>query len=163
MRPSPHEPATSRRALYALTGIGQALFGVYTAYVAYVLIPHVRETFEVGPAVWGRSLEPLFVPVLLAVVAALLVRRYGRPALGAREVAWIGASSLVGYYAGFWAVGIPTPTPGAIPLQGNLAVWQLFEPSPYLPLAWSTFLAPAVEGAVAVLAGVTLGSLGGDR
>lgn len=146
-----------RHPLLAATAICQAVAGALTATAAFVLAPAARRTFDLGPLAAVQSLRPLVVPVGLAVVAVWLVRRYGRPTFGPRTVGWFLVVSFVGFYVGFWSVGIPSPTPGgAVPVGESFVTWALFEPSPYVVWAWFDFLGPAVDGTVAALAGVAL-------
>lgn len=162
MDPSSH-PKTVRWYLYGMLVLAQVLAGIVSVTVTYVLAPRARETFDVGPTLLAAAAEPLVVPVGLAVGAYLVVRRFGRPTFDGRQLGFVFVLALASFYLGFWALGIPTPTPGRVPLQSNLAVWQLLESSPYLPYAWSVFLLPAIEGGIAMLAGAGVASLRAGR
>ena len=156
-------PRTVRWYLYGMLAVAQVLAGVVSVTVTYILAPRARETFDVGPTLLAAAAEPLLVPVGLALGAYLVVRRFGRPTFDGRQLGFVFVLALASFYLGFWALGIPTPTPGRVPLQGNLAAWQLLESSPYLPYAWSVFLLPAIEGSIAMLAGAGAASLRPDR
>jgi hypothetical protein len=150
--------------LLGATVLAQVVSGALAAYTTYVLVPSARETFRWGAAALGLAVEPVVVPLGLAGGAYVLARRTDTLALGRRELVVLFVVSLASFYAGFWAVGVPTPTPdGPVPLPASLATWQLFEPSPYLPWAWSAFLAPGVDGCVATLAGIGVASYTGSR
>ncbi|MFB6124671.1 MAG: hypothetical protein ABEJ59_01765 [Halanaeroarchaeum sp.] len=147
-----------RTPLLAATAVLQALAGALAAYAAFVLSPAARQTFDFGPLAAVQTLRPLVVPVGLALAVAWLVLRDERPSVDLGTVGWLLGVSFVGYYVGFWAVGIPTPTPGGrVPVNESFVSWALFEPSSYVAWAWVAFLRPAVDGAIAALAGVALG------
>jgi hypothetical protein len=157
-------PGTGWIPLLGVTVLAQFVSGALSAYTTYVLVPSARETFRWGAAALGLAAEPVVVPLGLAVGAFGLARRTDVLTCGRRELAVLFVVSLASFYAGFWAVGVPAPTPGgAVPLPASLVAWQLFEPSPYLPWAWSVFLAPGVEGCVATLAGIGVASHSGGR
>lgn len=144
--------------LLAATAVLQTLAGALAAYAAFVLSPAARQTFDFGPLAAVQTLRPLVVPVGLVLVAAWLVSRSERDRIDLRTVGWLLGVALVGYFVGFWAVGIPAPTPGGrVPVSESFVSWALFEPSSYVAWAWVSFLRPAVDGATAALAGVALG------
>jgi hypothetical protein len=149
----------ARNALLALTAIAQVLSGALAAYVTYVLVPDARESLRWGLASIGLAVEPVVVPIGLAIGAYLLVGRVGHPTMDGTAIVALFVLSFVAYYVGFWGMGIPTPTPGRVPLGDDLALWLLFERSPYLPYAWSNFLVPGVDGGLAALAGIGAASL----
>lgn len=151
----PADPQWLRTGLFVLTGVFQVVAGALAAYVSYVLVPAARESLAVGNAAIGQSVQMAIVPAGLALATYLFVRRVGRPSLGPRDVGYLLAVSFVCHYLGYWGVGYFVPTPGgALPVHGGFVAWALFERSPYLPWAWSSFLKPGIDGLVAALAGV---------
>lgn len=149
----------TRWYLYGLLVVAQVVAGVISIYVTYVLAPRATKTLDFGPALLAAAGEPLVVPVGLAVGAYLLVLRFDMPAFEPRHFMILFVLAFLSFYLGFWGLGIPTPTPGRVPLAGNLAFWQLIERTDYLPYAWSVFLLPAIEGFLATLAGAGAASL----
>lgn len=152
-------PRVLRSYLFGLLFVAQFAAGLVSVYVSYILPSQAMETLEYGPALVAAAVEPLLVPVGLAVATYLLVRRFGIPTFEPRHFLVLFGVSFVGFYLGFWALGIPTPTPGRVPLEGRLAFWQLIENTVYLPYAWSVFLLPGIEGAIAAVAGAGAASL----
>lgn len=152
-------PTVVQWYLFGLLFVAQLVAGIVSIYVTYILPPQVQETFTSGPALLAAAAEPLVVPVGLAVAAYLLVRRFGIPSFEPRHFLVLFGFSFLGFYLGFWVLGLTTPTPGRIPLEGRLAFWNLLEMSEYLPYAWSVFLLPGIEGGVATLAGAGAASL----
>ena len=152
-------PTVVRWYLFGLLFAAQLVAGLLSIYATYILPPQAQQPFEYGPALLAAAAEPLVVPVGLAVAAYLLVRRTGIPTFEPRHFLVLFGLSFVGFYLGFWALGLTVPTPGRIPLEGRLAFWNLLEPGVYLPYAWSMFLLPGIEGGVATLAGAGAASL----
>ncbi|MFT4891846.1 MAG: hypothetical protein ACI9YT_002781 [Halobacteriales archaeon] len=152
----------ARRSLFALTAVAQILSGFGAAYLTSVVVPDARETFRPGRALLGYALEPVVVPVGLALGAYLLVRRIGVPGIDRNAIVVLFAISFVAFYVGFWGVAIPIRSVGQLPLQDHLPLRTLFEWGPYLPYAWSNFLIPGIEGGLATLAGAGAVALRSD-